>query len=199
MKKLEELLFQASNQIVKEIEYLGHKTTKRKNLKVHLQGKAPWPFSWYMRNHPFTGFGEPTQNTDADVVICDASVKNNVALKIGDAFDKNIMLVCPSTLLVTLKTIHNIWRFEYQNRNALEIARQAGALHDQFVLFAEALEDIGDKLDKAQRAYETAHKRLSSGKGNLVGRIQRLETLGAKARKSIPETLRLDSEEEEEV
>ena len=117
----------------------------------------------------------------------------------GDAFDKNIMLVCPSTLLVTLKTIHNIWRFEYQNRNALEIARQAGALHDQFVLFAEALEDIGDKLDKAQRAYETAHKRLSSGKGNLVGRIQRLETLGAKARKSIPETLRLDSEEEEEV
>lgn len=117
----------------------------------------------------------------------------------GDAFDKNIMLVCPSTLLVTLKTIHNIWRYEYQNRNALEIARQAGALHDQFVLFAESLEDVGDKLDKAQRAYDTAHKRLASGKGNLVGRIQRLETLGAKARKSMPDALKQDSEEEQEV
>ena len=114
----------------------------------------------------------------------------------GDAFDKNIMLVCPSTLLVTLKTIHNIWRFEYQNRNALEIARQAGALHDQFVLFAESLEDIGDKIDKTQKAYDTAHKRLISGKGNLVRRVGQLETLGAKARKAMPESLKLDTEEE---
>lgn len=115
----------------------------------------------------------------------------------ADAFEKNIMLVCPSTLLVTLKTIHSIWRYEYQNRNALEIARQAGALHDQFVLFAESLTDIGDKLDKAQQAYDTAHKRLTSGKGNLVRRIERLETLGARARKSLPETLRQDSDEPE--
>lgn len=117
----------------------------------------------------------------------------------GDAFDKNIMLVCPSTLLVTLKTIHNIWRFEYQNRNALEIARQAGNLHDQFVLFAESLEDIGDKIDKTQRAYDTAHKRLVSGKGNLVRRVSQLEALGAKARKSMPESLQLDPEEESET
>ncbi|MEZ5505517.1 MAG: DNA recombination protein RmuC [Gammaproteobacteria bacterium] len=108
----------------------------------------------------------------------------------GQAFEKNIMLVCPSTLLVSLKTIHNIWRYEYQNRNALEIARQAGALHDQFVLFAESLEDVGDKIDKAQKAYDTAHKRLTSGKGNLVRRIEQLETLGAKARKKIPESLK---------
>ena len=114
----------------------------------------------------------------------------------GDAFDKNIMLVCPSTLLVTLKTIHNIWRYEYQNRNALEIARQAGALHDQFVLFAESLEDIGDKIDKTQKAYDTAHKRLVSGKGNLVRRVSQLETLGAKARKEMPASLTLDAEED---
>lgn len=113
----------------------------------------------------------------------------------GQAFERNIMLVCPSTLLVSLKTIHNIWRYEYQNRNALEIARQAGALHDQFVLFAESLEDVGDKIDKARTAYDTAHKRLVSGKGNLVRRIEQLETLGAKARKKMPTSLKDAAEE----
>ncbi len=114
----------------------------------------------------------------------------------GQAFEKNIMLVCPSTLLVSLKTIHNIWRYEYQNRNALEIARQAGALHDQFVLFAESLEDVGDKIDKARTAYDTAHKRLVSGKGNLVRRIEQLETLGAKARKKLPASLKDSADEQ---
>lgn len=117
----------------------------------------------------------------------------------GQAFERNIMLVCPSTLLVSLKTIHNIWRYEYQNRNALEIARQAGAMHDQFVLFVESLEDVGDKIGKAQAAYETAHKRLASGKGNLVRRIEQLETLGAKARKKIPASLKEAADDSEGI
>ena len=107
------------------------------------------------------------------------------------ANDKNIMLVCPSTLLATLKAIRSGWQHDRQNRNALEIAQRAGALHDQFVLFADALEDIGDKIGKASGAYETAHKRLSSGKGSLVNRIVQLEQLGAKTKK----TLRLQSGE----
>lgn len=110
------------------------------------------------------------------------------------ANDKNIMLVCPSTLLATLKAIRSGWQHDRQNRNALEIAQRAGALHDQFVLFADALEDIGDKIGKASEAYETAHKRLSSGKGSLVSRIVQLEQLGAKTKK----TLMLQSEEEAE-
>ena len=113
------------------------------------------------------------------------------------AFEQNIVIVTPSTLLATLRTIDTMWSNEKQQKNAMEIARQAGALHDQFVLFAESLTDIGDKLDKAQQAYDTAHKRLTSGKGNLVRRIERLETLGARARKSLPETLRQDSDEPE--
>ncbi|OUS05989.1 hypothetical protein A9Q81_04405 [Gammaproteobacteria bacterium 42_54_T18] len=106
------------------------------------------------------------------------------------ANDKNIMLVCPSTLLATLKAIRSGWQHDRQNRNALEIAQRAGALHDQFVLFTDALEDIGDKLGKASNAYEMAHKRLSSGKGSLVSRIVQLEQLGAKTKK----TLALQSE-----
>ena len=103
----------------------------------------------------------------------------------SDALARNIMLVCPSTLLVTLKTVHSIWRFEYQNRNAIEIATQAGQLHDQFVLFVESLDDVGDKLDKAQAAFDKSRRRLVSGRGNLVRRVHQLETLGAKAKKSL--------------
>lgn len=119
----------------------------------------------------------------------------------ADAFDKNIMVVSPSTLLVTLRTIQNIWRYEYQNRNALEIAKAAGGLHDQFVLFTESLEDVGTNLGKAQTAYETAHKRLISGRGNLVNRTLKLEKMGAKAKKRIPASLQEaadDSESEQE-
>lgn len=106
------------------------------------------------------------------------------------AFDDNVMMVGPSTLLATLKTIHNIWRHEHQNANALEIAVQAGQLHDQFVLFAEAMEDIGDKLAKASDAYGVARKRLIDGRGNLVRRVEQLQELGAKTRRQLPSSLR---------
>ena len=115
----------------------------------------------------------------------------------ADAFDKHIMVVSPSTLLVTLRTIQNIWRYEYQNQNAQEIAKTAGGLHDQFVLFVESLEDIGGGLQKAQAAYDTAHKRLSTGRGNLVNRTVSLQKMGAKTKKKIPAKL-LDEAEDTE-
>lgn len=104
----------------------------------------------------------------------------------GDAFERNIVVVSPSTLLATLRTIEHIWRYEYQNRNAQEIAKQAGNLYDKFVGFVEALDDIGDKLGKAQLAYEMARGRLAEGKGNLVGRVEALKRLGAKSKKDLP-------------
>jgi len=107
----------------------------------------------------------------------------------NEAFHLGILLVCPSTLMATLKIIHNIWRYEYRNRNSMQIATEAGQLHDQFVLFVEALEKIGDQIKKAGESYETAHKRLTSGKGNLVGRIHKLQVLGAKTKKNIDKAL----------
>jgi DNA recombination protein RmuC len=107
----------------------------------------------------------------------------------SEAFEKNIMVVSPSTLLVTLRTIQNIWRYEYQNRYALEIAKKAGGLYDKFVGFVEALEEIGRQLDRAKEAYRTAHERLTSGRGNLVRRSQELKTLGVKAGKELPQHL----------
>ena len=106
-----------------------------------------------------------------------------------EAYDKGIILVSPSTLMVTLRTIKNLWRYADQNRNAQVIAEKAGALYDLFVLHVEALEDVGKHLDKSKDAYETAHKRLSSGRGNLIKRTEELKKLGAKTKKSLPDKL----------
>ena len=104
-----------------------------------------------------------------------------------DAYDRGIILVSPSTLMVTLRTIKNLWRYADQNRNAQVIADKAGALYDQFVLYVEALEDVGRHLDKSKEVWDTAHKRLVSGRGNLVRRTEELKKLGAKAKKSLPD------------
>ncbi len=106
-----------------------------------------------------------------------------------EAFSKGIFLVSPSTLTMNLQIIHNMWRYEYQNKNTQEIAKRAGDLYDKFVGFITALDDVGDKIDKAQEAYQTANNRLVAGKGNLVGRTQALKKLGAKTKKSIPDKL----------
>ncbi|ALO46556.1 DNA recombination protein RmuC [Pseudohongiella spirulinae] len=103
------------------------------------------------------------------------------------AFDRNIVLVSPSTLLATLRTIQNIWRYEYQSRNAQEIARQAGALYDKFVGFVEDIDDLGRKLDASQRSYEGVINKLQTGKGNLIGRTEKLKKLGARASKKLNE------------
>jgi DNA recombination protein RmuC len=104
-----------------------------------------------------------------------------------EAYDKHIVLVSPTTLLATLRTVENIWRYEKQNKNAEEIARQAGGLYDQFVLMVDSLDDIGKQINKANIAYETAQKRLSTGKGNLLKRVEDLRTLGAKTKRQLPE------------
>jgi DNA recombination protein RmuC len=106
-----------------------------------------------------------------------------------EAYDRGIILVSPSTLMVTLRTIKNLWRYADQNINAQQIAEKAGGLYDLFVLHVEALEDIGKHLDKSKDAYDTAFKRLSTGRGNLVKRSEELKTLGAKTKKALADKL----------
>ena len=102
-----------------------------------------------------------------------------------EAYDKHIVLVCPSTLMVTLRTVENIWRFEKQNINALKIADTAGKLHDQLALVVETVLEHGDQLKRAGNSYDVLVKRISEGRGNLVGRVETLRTLGAKTRKKM--------------
>lgn len=106
-----------------------------------------------------------------------------------EAYDRRIILVSPTNLLAILRTVENIWRYEKQNRNAERIARDAGALHDQFVLLLESLDSVGNYLDKTREAYDTTRKRLQTGRGNLVKRVDDIRRLGAKTKKRIDREL----------
>lgn len=104
----------------------------------------------------------------------------------NDAFDMNIVIVSPSTLLATLRTIASIWRQENQNKNALEIARQAGSLYDKFVNFYNDLIEVGKKMDLAKDSYENAMKKIHEGRGNLISSVEKIRELGAKTSKTLP-------------
>jgi DNA recombination protein RmuC len=115
-----------------------------------------------------------------------------------EAFDRNIIIVSPSTLLATLRTVANIWKQEYRHKHVLDIADQAGALYDKFVGFLDDLKGVGDNLTKAQDNFTEARKKLKDGTGNLVGRVEKLRKLGAKAKKAIPGSWLEDDESTEE-
>ncbi len=105
------------------------------------------------------------------------------------AFDKNIVIVTPSTLLATLRTIDTMWGNEKQQRNALEIAKQAGALYDKFEGLVKDLTSIGKKIDDTKKDYSAAMNKLVSGRGNLITSVEKLKKMGAKAKKSLPENM----------
>ena len=105
------------------------------------------------------------------------------------ALDKNVVMVSTSTLLATLSTVASIWKQEDQKKNVLEIASQAGALYDKFEGLVEDLLKIGKQINASQDGYKAAMNKLSEGKGNLIGRVERLKTLGAKTKKSLPSNL----------
>ncbi|MHA8072887.1 DNA recombination protein RmuC [Aquirufa ecclesiirivi] len=114
------------------------------------------------------------------------------------AWERKIVLVSPSTLLATLRTIASVWKTEYQTRNAIEIARQAGDLYDKFVSFTQDMEDVGKHIKKAEDAHVNALNKLSTGKGNLVTRAEKLHKLGIKSTKKLNQGLIQDEQEEDE-
>jgi DNA recombination protein RmuC len=105
------------------------------------------------------------------------------------AFEKNIVIVTPSTLLATLRTIDSMWANQKQQENALEIARQAGALYDKFEGFVTDLIKIGKKIDESKIEYSGAMNKLVEGKGNLITSVEKLKKMGAKAKKALPESI----------
>lgn len=104
---------------------------------------------------------------------------------INEALKNNIMIVSPTTLLVALRTINNLWRYEYQNRNAEEIADKAAKLYDKIRGFIEDMEILGNSLDKAQQTYHASMNKLSKGRGNIVGQIEQFREMGLQVKKII--------------
>ncbi len=113
------------------------------------------------------------------------------------AFERNIVIVTPSTLLATLRTIDSMWSNEKQQRNAIEIARQAGALYDKFEGFVGDLTKVGKKMDEAKNEYRGAMNKLVEGRGNIITSIEKLKKMGAKAKKSLPDPILKRAEQDD--
>ena len=122
---------------------------------------------------------------------------NNDNSLYSKAFEQNIVIVTPSTLLATLRTIDSMWNNEKQQRNAIEIARQAGALYDKFEGFVGDLTKVGKKMDDAKDEYKGAMNKLVEGRGNIITSIEKLKKMGAKAKKSIPEPILKRAQEDD--
>ncbi|SDS64080.1 DNA recombination protein RmuC [Formosa sp. Hel1_31_208] len=114
------------------------------------------------------------------------------------AFEQNIVIVTPSTLLATLRTIDTMWNNEKQQRNAIEIARQAGALYDKFEGLVKDLTGVGKKIDDAKKDYSSAMNKLVEGRGNLITSVEKLKKMGAKAKKSLPEAIIKRAQDDDE-
>ncbi|MCF7561388.1 DNA recombination protein RmuC [Sabulilitoribacter multivorans] len=132
----------------------------------------------------------PIEPAFAVVVNEDNSIYNK-------AFEKNIVIVTPSTLLATLRTIDSMWNNEKQQQNAIEIARQAGALYDKFEGLVSDLTGVGKKIDAAKTDYSAAMNKLVEGRGNLITSVEKLKKMGAKAKKALPESIIKRAEEDD--
>ncbi|MEP1489656.1 MAG: DNA recombination protein RmuC [Algibacter sp.] len=132
----------------------------------------------------------PIEPAFAVVVNEDNSIYNR-------AFEKNIVIVTPSTLLATLRTIDSMWNNEKQQQNAIEIARQAGALYDKFHGLVIDLTGVGKKIDAAKTDYSAAMNKLVDGRGNLITSVEKIKKMGAKAKKALPEAIIKRAQEEE--
>ena len=167
---------EASDTVVAEQELAAH----IQSLRQHIQGLSSKNYS------SLYGVG----SVDFVLMFVPIEPAFLLALKTApslyqEALAKNIVLVCPSTLMATLRTVAHLWRQDHQNRNALEIAKQCGTLYDKFVGFVDDLEKLGQRLDQAQTSYHDAFNKLKSGKGNLIRTAEKVRELGVKPNKTI--------------
>ena len=160
------------------------------NRHVEQLGNKNYQDLYQMESPDFVLLFIPIESAFAIALNEDTSLYNK-------AFEKNIVIVTPSTLLATLRTIDSMWANQKQQENALEIARQAGALYDKFEGFVTDLVKIGKKMDEAKIEYQGAMNKLVEGKGNLITSVEKLKKMGAKAKKALPENIINRAEKDE--
>ena len=104
------------------------------------------------------------------------------------AYRKRILLISPTNLIASLKVVADLWKREYQSRNAIEIAKRGAALYDKFAGFVETLQDVGKNIERSQKSYDKAFSQLKEGNGNLIRQAEMLKELGVKAQKELPDS-----------
>jgi DNA recombination protein RmuC len=152
------------------------------SIRAHMDGLSKKNYPKYDQALDYVLLFIPIEPAFLEAVKKDTQLWKN-------AYDKKIMLVSPTNLLAVLKIIADIWKVTQQTNNALEIAERAGLLYDKFVLFLENLELVGKKMAEAQTGYDAALKQLSTGRGNLISKVEELKKMGAAASKQIPDKL----------
>ena len=162
------------------------------NRHVEQLGNKNYQDLYHMESPDFVLLFIPIESAFAVALNEDTSLYNK-------AFEKNIVIVTPSTLLATLRTIDSMWTNQKQQENAIEIARQAGALYDKFEGFVSDLIKIGKKMDEAKIEYGNAMNKLVDGKGNLITSVEKLKKMGAKAKKALPEAVLKRANETDEI
>ncbi|WP_281297260.1 DNA recombination protein RmuC [Flavobacterium limnophilum] len=166
-------------------------TAKTRYLKEHVNS-----IKFHVENLGNKNYQDLYQIESPDFVLLFIPMEPAFALALNDdttlynkAFEKNIVIVTPSTLLATLRTIDSMWTNQKQQENAFEIARQAGALYDKFEGFVTDLIKIGKKIDESKVEYQGAMNKLVDGKGNLITSVEKLKKMGAKAKKALPDNI----------
>ena len=193
-----DLIIDAKTSLVAYERYVNaeNEESKAKYLKAHLDSIKNHVSELSKKNYErlkevntldFIFMFMPIEGALAVALEHDNSIYDN-------AFKSKILLVGPTTLLVAMRAVENVWKFERQNQNAQEIARRAGAMYDKFVGFSEDLMKISRQIDGIQGSFSAARNKLSDGKGNLVGQVQKLKELGAQTSKKIPKALRGDKD-----
>ncbi len=177
-----------------------NETDREKFLKEHLLSVRA-----HIKGLSEKNYHESTQFDTPDFVLLFLPIESSFSIALqGDnelyqyAWDRKIVLVSPTTLLATLRTVASIWKQEKQTKHAIEIAEKAGALYDKFSGLVTDLIEVGNKMNSAKKSYEEAMNKLNQGSGNLVKRVEDLKKLGAKATKSLPQNLLERSEENAE-
>ncbi len=189
LKAYEAFCHAEDGSLEKEIQLKNHLDS----LKNHIKGLAQKDY------HTALGLNSP------DFILLFIPIVSGFALSISEdssifnyAWDRKIVLVSPSTLLATLRTIASVWKIENQTRNAIEIAAKAGDLYDKFVGFTNDLQEVGKHIQKAEDAHQKAFSKLTTGRGNLVSKVENLRKMGINASKKI-DLPHDDLEDNEEV
>ncbi|WP_199121273.1 DNA recombination protein RmuC [Pedobacter sp. ASV28] len=147
------------------------------SIKSHIDGLASKNYQHlYQINSPdFVLLFIPIESSFSVTIQADHELFNY-------AWDRKVVLVSPTTLLATLRTIASIWKVDRQNKNVFEIAEEAGSLYDKFVGFLADMDKIGKHIEQTQKAHEDAFKKLQYGSGNLIGKVEKIKKLGAKTK-----------------
>lgn len=173
-----------------EAEREAHLKRHLASVRNHIKGLSGKDYSQLYGGVDFVVLFVPIESALSLAIQHDSEVQ-------GFAASNNVMIASPNTLLMALRTVQNLWRIENQNRNAQSIAEEAGKMYDKLALFVSSLEGVGSSLAGAQKSYDKAMNQLSTGRGNVLGRAEKLKRMGASASKSLPSSLTSEDAEDE--